>query len=105
MTLEQRATKDFIIYIHSIEHDVVNKYLVIKFLKNPVDEPSVARILTFLNIQDFSEEIDDEDFDENCLDSLIGIQEYPEATGVRYVIRTEQREIIFFTETEPKIQE
>ena len=105
MTLEERVTKDFIIYIHSIQYDIVDRCLVIKFLKSPEEEPSIARILTFFNIQDFSEEIDEKDFDEDCLDSLIGIQEYPQKTGVRYVVRTEQREMIFFTEVEPQVQE
>lgn len=59
----------------------------------------------FSNIQDFSDEIDKEDFDEDCLDSLIGIEEYLKETGVRYVVQTEQRTMVFFTELEPYVRE
>ncbi|HCF27836.1 MAG TPA: hypothetical protein DEV81_11705 [Cyanobacteria bacterium UBA11049] len=104
MNLEQRVTKGFIVYIHSIDYDAVNKNLVIQLLKSPEYQPQIARILTFYNIQNFSEELDKEDFDEDCLDSLIGLQEYPQKTGVQYLIRTEQREIVFFTEVEPHVQ-
>lgn len=61
--------------------------------------------MTFSNIQNFSDELDKEDFDEDCLDSLIGIQKYPQRTGFYYVVGTEQREMIFFTEVEPHLEE
>jgi hypothetical protein len=75
MNLEQRVTKGFIVYIHSIDYDVVNKHLVIKLLKNPEHQQQIARILSFYNIQNLSEKLDKEDFDEDCLDSLMGLQE------------------------------
>lgn len=105
MNLEQRVTKGFIVYIHSIDYDVVNKHLVIKLLKNPEHQQQIVRILTFYNIQNFSEELDKEDCDEDWLDLLIGLQQYPQKTGVQYLIRTEQRKIVFFTEVKPQVQE
>jgi hypothetical protein len=38
MNLEERVTRGFIVYIHSIDYDVVNKSLVIKLLKNPEEQ-------------------------------------------------------------------
>lgn len=105
MNLEEKVTKGFVVYIHSIVYDDVDKNLVINFIKDPATDLSVIRTLTFSEIENFSEEIDDEDFDEDCLDSLIGLQEYPLGNGVRYVIRTEQREMIFATSIKPCIWE
>lgn len=88
MNLEERVTKGFIVYIHSIDYNVVNKSLVIRLLKNPEYQQQIARILIFYNIQNFAEELDKEEFDADCLDSLIGLHEYPQGTGVQYLIRT-----------------
>lgn len=105
MKLEEKVTKGFIVYIHRIDYDVVNKRLVIRFLKNPEEQQRIARVLTFSKVQNFSDELDKEDFDKDCLDSLIGLQEYQQQTGVQYVVRTEQREMVFFTDIEPHLQE
>ena len=105
MKLEEKETKGFIAYIHSIDYDFVNKRLVIRLLKNPEEQQRIARVLTFSNVQNFSDELDKEDFNKDCLDSLIGLQEYQQQTGVQYVVRTKQREMVFFTDIEPQLQE
>lgn len=51
MKLEEKVTKGFIVYIHSIDYDVVNKRLVIILLKNPEEQQRIARVLTFSNVQ------------------------------------------------------
>ncbi len=105
MDLEEKVTKGLVIYIQSIDYSLVENCLSTKFLKNP-KESLIARILTFSNVQELSDEWNwDEGRDEDCLDSLIGLDEYPEQSGVQYVIQTEQRAIIFYTEEEPLLQE
>lgn len=87
MNLEARVTRGFTVYIHDIIYSPEDKILVIKFIKDPATDLSITRILTFSEIQCFSEEIDVEDFDEDCLDSLIGIQEHFQENGMmRYVV-------------------
>ena len=83
------------------------RHLIIKFLKDP-EENRVDRILTFSAIEDFSEEeFEDEDVEAgvNVIDSLVGLDEYPETGSVRYVVHTDLREIIFRTKEKPKIED
>jgi hypothetical protein len=106
MTLEEQITRGRVSCISSIEHDVAQRRIIIKFLKDP-EENHVDRILTFSGVEDFSEEVfEDEDVDAgiNVIDSLIGLDEYPEAECVRYVVHTELREMIFRTKEKPQIE-
>ena len=107
MKLEDRVTRGFTVYISSINYDPLEKRLVIAFLGDPEDT-AVVRILTFSGIEEFSEEeFEDEDVEAgiNVIDSLIGLDEYPEKEGMRYVVHTELREMIFRTKEKPQVED
>ena len=103
MRLEEKVTAGFIIYIARIAYDPGEKSLTIKLLKSP-ESQKIARTLIFSNIQDFSEQLNwEEAVDENCVDSLIGLDEYPQQEKVKYVVHTQEREIIFSTDEKPQV--
>lgn len=106
MNLEEQITRGIVSCISSIEHDRAQRRITIKFLKDP-EEHLIDRILTFSGVEDFSEEeLEDEDVeaDINVVDSLIGLDEYPEAGSVLYVVHTELRELVFRTKEKPQIE-
>lgn len=103
MRLEEKVTAGFIIYIARIAYEPGEKSLTINFLKSP-ESQKIARTLIFSNIQDFSEQLNwEEAVDENCVDSLIGLDEYPQQEKVKYVVHTQEREIIFSTDEKPQV--
>jgi len=107
MNLEEKITRGIVSYISSIEHDPAQRRITIKFLKDP-EENHIDRILTFSGVEDFSEEeFEDEDVEAgvNVIVSLIGLDEYPEAESVQYVVHTELREMIFRTKEKPQIED
>ena len=107
MNLEEKITRGLVSYISSIEHDLDRRRITIKFLEDP-EGNYIDRILTFSGIEDFSEEeFEDEDVEAgiNVIDSLIGLDEYPESESVRYVVHTELREMIFRTKEKPQIED
>jgi hypothetical protein len=104
MKLEEQITRGVVTYISSIEYDSAERRLTIKFLRDP-EESVIDRILTFSNVKDFSDELNwDEGEDEDCLDSLIGLDEYPEDEGTCYVVHTDKREMVFYTNENPQIE-
>ena len=105
MNLEEKATKGNIIYIHSIDYNEFEKELVNRLLRIQQAHNTVVRELTFFKVQNFSEEIDEIDFDKDCLDSVIGILCTPCNSGVEYRIQTEQRSLFCISELEPDIQD
>ncbi len=107
MNLEEKITSGWVSYISSIEYSSAERRLVIKFLKDP-EGNQIDRILTFSGIEDFSqEEFEDEDVEAGIqvIESLIGLDEYPENERVRYVVHTELREMIFRTRENPLIED
>ncbi len=107
MNLEARITRGRISYISSIKYDAVESRLIISFLEDP-EEDRVDRILTFSGIEGFSEEeFEDEDVKAgiNVIESLIGLDEYPENKIVQYVFHTELREMVFRTKEKPQIED
>jgi hypothetical protein len=105
MEILERVTRGLAAYIYSIDYSPEKKRISIKFVKSP-QEPLIDRILIFSNIQQFSDERNwDEIEDNGYLDLLIGLDEYPERSGVKYVVHTDQREIIFVTDRQPVLRE
>jgi hypothetical protein len=74
MRFEEEITKGSIFYIHSIVYNSNYDTLKINFLFSPENQKEIKQILTFSNIQLLSDKLDFESFDEDCLDSLIGIE-------------------------------
>ncbi len=107
MTLEEKVTRGFCVYISSIDYAPIEQRLTIRFLGDP-ESSAVVRTLTFSGVEDFSEEtFGDEDVEAgiHVTDSLIGLDEYPEEDSVRYVVHTEVREMIFRTKENPKVED
>lgn len=108
MNLEKRVTEGGFFYIRRIDHDSAGGRLIIEFIKAPEELSPAARTLTFTGVEDFSEEVDGEEMAEaegGMIDSLIGLDECPEKVAVKYVLRTEAREMIFRTKETPGVED
>ena len=106
MKLEERVTMGSVVYVSSINYDPIEKRLTIMLVSDP-ESTSVVRVLTFFGIEDFSDEkFEDEEAEVgiNFIDSLIGLDEYPEKEGVCYVVHTELREMVFRTKEKPQVE-
>jgi hypothetical protein len=110
MNLEKSVTDRGFFYIRSISHDSAKRKLIIEFIKAPEESSLAKRILTFTGIEGFSKELnwdkaEDIDAKGGIIDSLIGLDEYPDKGMVRYVIHTEFREMIFRTKEKPRLED
>jgi hypothetical protein len=104
--LEKELTEGLVenIYIDSIIVEPENRRITLKFLKFPELNRAV-KTLTFYAIQNFNQVWDNwPDYSANDLDSLIGLHEFPQEPGSKYVLKTENREITFYTKLEPIIE-
>ncbi|HEY3229110.1 MAG TPA: hypothetical protein VGJ87_07820 [Roseiflexaceae bacterium] len=105
MALEQHVTRGQVVYIHALGFDAHRAHFVMTILKHP-EQSALARTLLFTDVQSFTDDWDEaEPVAAGDVDSLIGLIEYPAGGGVRYLIRTEYREISFYTEAPPSIIE
>ncbi|MFN8504635.1 hypothetical protein [Kouleothrix sp.] len=103
--LEQTITYGRATYIHALGYDSYRAHLIITILRDP-HQSAIARVVLFIGIQQFADTWDtDEAVGTRDLDTLIGLDEYPEGGGVRYCIRTAYREISFYTEAKPIVLE
>jgi hypothetical protein len=107
MKLDERVMRGNVFYFDNLNYDPVGKRLTIEFLGDP-QSPAVVRVLTFSGVEDFSEEeFEDENADAGIkfTDQLIGLDEYPGGKGVRYVVHTHLREMIFRTWDKPHVED
>lgn len=105
MTFDDFIAGDVFSHIHGIEYAVAERSIVIKFLKDP-EGNQIDRILIFSTVEDFSiEEFEDEDVLAGVpvIEALIGLEKYHAANGMRYVVHTTLREMIFISSEEPKL--
>lgn len=102
-SIGQLITKGIVTYIHSFSFDEFKRQFQMNLFYNPDIHTVVKLAVTFNDILDFY--LNEDEVEDNCYDQIIGIDEYPEGGFVKYVIRTDQREFIFRTETAPIIVE
>src|ERR1051326_3497743 len=108
MNLEKRVTEGGFFYIRRIDHDSAGGRLIFEFIKAPEEFSPAARTLTFTGVKDFTEEVDGEEIEEaegGMIDSLIGLDEYPEEEAVKYVVHTEVREMVFRAKEKPLMED
>ena len=105
MRIIEAFEKVNIIYIHSTKIDLKLKKITINFLENPQNQKKIVKRLIFCNFKTFVDHIDEDDYDEDCLDSLIDIQETNINQFKKYIVRTEQREIEICTEYVPLLED
>lgn len=103
MNLEDRLSNK-VIYIHSIDRDISNKRLTIRFFDDPELEKGV-RTLSFTSVENFVEYFDGEEEEGSYIQSVIGIDETPAGVGTNYVIRLELSELHFYSKDEPIVQD
>jgi hypothetical protein len=99
-TLEEFITEmGRVIFIHRMKFDV-NQGLFTLDLKFDPESEYIDKTLTFRDVQDFSETLDDdEEITTDYVDSIIGLDQY----SARYVLKTDVREIIFSSLATPEI--
>lgn len=84
MNLYERVTYDGCFYVDSFVYNPDKGQVIVDFLGNP-DLPDIVRVLEFTNVRDHTENRT-KDWSEDLIQSVIGIDEYPEATGICYHI-------------------
>lgn len=98
-TLEKFITEGGrVIFIRNMNFDA-NQGLFTLHLQFDPNSDCFDKTLIFRGVQDFEETLDGEDWDDNDIDSIIGLDQY----STRYVLKTEVREIIFSSEMTPEI--
>ena len=103
--LEHTITHGHTTYIHAVGYDSYRAHLIITVLVDP-HRDAIARVVHFTGVRQFADQWDTDDLMSTPdLDMLIGLDEYPEGCGKRYLIRTTYREIRFYTEVEPDVLE
>jgi hypothetical protein len=102
--LERRALAGNAFYVDSIERDIQHGRLVFHLTVQPDPYIGVIRSLIFTGVQNF-EEYWDEDVDPECMESIMGLHQQRHEKGFRYIIRLEQSEMHFYSETEPRLED
>ena len=62
------------------------------------------RVVTFEKVEEFAEEVYDIE-DDGGIEMLFGLDQYQMDYGVRYVIHTDVREVVFASKLEPIIEQ
>jgi hypothetical protein len=105
MTLEEQVTRGRVACIKNIHYDEPGRHLIIEFEACSPDYDN-STTLIFEDVEtccDTWHSPEDQEQGEQGNDSLIGLDEYPEVGGVRYVIHTVCREIILSTKQKPRL--
>ncbi len=103
MSLEQQLTRGYVVCIYPVNRAACPNELVLELVDDP-EAGKATRLLKFSGIGNYSEQWDEE-ADHEGLQSLIGLDEYPEDEWTRYVIAMDEVEIIFTSAETPVIVE
>jgi hypothetical protein len=89
-------------YVSKIEFNPSEGKLQLQFQQNPERDGRIVQVLTFKDVQNFTESVDELDGDslDDNLEVLIGLDEYVS----KYVIRTDCRELIFNSDKPPELE-
>jgi hypothetical protein len=97
MRLENKIMRGNVFYLQRLRRE--GDALTLDFLGDP-NQNAIVRRIVFSGVQNWREEWYERD---DAIEMLIGVEERPEETGVKYALHTDQREIWFFTPNEPNI--
>ena len=103
LDLERRALAAGAFYVCRIERDLSNQRLSFALIANP-EESVVVRRLVFTDVREFKELWNEEE-DPDLIEQIIGLHQYPERGGFRYLIRLEKSEMHFCSATKPQLIE
>ena len=84
-------------YIDKLTYDLDERKVVIVFLKKEYNSTSVMRLI-FRDVLSFSEEMFEDAFEENLMDSIMGMRLVSENV---YCVHTEKRELLLKVGLEP----
>lgn len=90
MDVTSKYLKDCSPYIDEYIYDVGKRSILLTLLDNP-NECNPALKLEFHNIESYSEETIDEEYDDQCLDSVIGLNWLQNG---ELCIHTEKKEVV-----------
>ncbi|MGE5430394.1 MAG: hypothetical protein ACM3QX_04930 [Syntrophomonadaceae bacterium] len=97
MKLEEKITGSGTSYIHSMDFNHKDKKFTLILANRPEFSKDADKKIIFSNVSNFH--IDEET--NSSVDQVMGIGEYKENDKMKYVLLTEQRTILFFTDKEP----
>jgi len=84
-------------YICKLIYDIDKRVLIMECVNNSGDCVPDTRV-TFRGIKSYSEETIDDEYDDNCMDCVIGLNWLRERL---FCIRTDKKEIIIEIENDP----
>lgn len=87
-------------YISALNYDVNNRRFLLECVDNPVERRPLKRAL-FSNVLSYVEEIRSDPYDDDCMDSVIGMHWIDKN---RFCLTTEKREVILGLEDDPIIE-
>jgi hypothetical protein len=86
-------------YLASIEFDTERRTFVAKLTFSP-ESAAIDKTIIFKDVWQFNDIFDDpEEYKEDWIEQIIGLDEW----STMYVLKTDLREIIFYTEAIPEI--
>lgn len=85
-------------YISGLVYDIDKRTLVMECVNNPNEGVPQTRVI-FSGIKSYSEETIDDEYDDHCMDGVVGMSWVEE--GV-FCIHTDKKEIIIEIENKPK---
>jgi hypothetical protein len=86
------------VFIHKLNFDINQDLLTLDLQFNP-ESDDIDKTLIFHGVQDFEDVLDIDEYDANCLDAIIGLDQY----STKYVLKTHEREISFSSMIAPEI--
>ena len=87
-------------YISDLKYDIDKRTLTLECVNNP-DECTPTRKVIFSGIRNYSEETIDEDYDDKCMDGVVGMSWLRDNV---FCLHTDKKEIIIELECEPIVE-
>ncbi|OAI26783.1 MULTISPECIES: hypothetical protein [Methylomonas] len=87
-------------YISSLVYDIGNRTLVLECVPDPNSLKPHTKVI-FTGIRSYSEETIDDEYDDMCMDGVVGMHWVREHI---FCLRTDKKEIILELENEPRLE-
>ena len=88
-------------YIHDLKYDLDKRTVVVTCFRDTIDW-APGKTVTFADVHGFSEQIFEDAFDKELIDSIMGLHMISDG---KYCLNTEKRELILQVGTEPVSQD
>jgi len=87
-------------YIATLIYDISNRVLILECVDDPEKRNPLKRIV-FSGIRSYSEQTIEDEYDDNCIDGVIGMHWMKDKL---FCLSTDKKEIIIELEVEPQVE-